>query len=146
MLQGVCLYRGDENKSLAPELGSEFQTSTTHSADSVSILTFIPGSSHKISARGLVVAGPGSGINMSIGLGPCPRGAAVVQGPRPSSSSVSAWHLTKDGTCDVFTGHTGSVIALAVTPAPLPLCSAYPRSRYDSLLFLLSCNATPDGF
>ena len=135
MLQGVCLYRGDENRTLSLDLGSEFQT-TTHSADSVSILAFIPGSSHKTSSRGLVVAGLGSGTNMSMGLGLCPRGAAVVQGRRPSSSSISAWHLTKDGTCDVFTGHTGSVIALAVTPAPPPLCSTYTPSRYYHNLFL----------
>ena len=154
------MYRREESKSLTleneEEFGSTFQTFTpqTHSADSGSNLTFIPGCSHKISSRGLVVAGTGSGINMSIGLGsginmsmglgPRPRGAAVVQAPCQYSSSVSAWHLTKDGRCDVFNGHTGSVISLAVTPAPLPPSSAYPPSRYNRYPFLLPCDALLD--
>ena len=58
------------------------------------ILTLVPGSSNRGISRG--------------------TGGPIVS----TKSSIIAWHLIDDSTCDDFVGHTGPVVAISVMPPP----------------------------
>ena len=67
------------------------------------ILTLVPGSSHRSTSRG--------------------TGGSSVS----TRSSVVAFRLIDDSSCDDFVGHTGSVVALAVMPPPPPPHTVFTR-------------------
>ena len=50
------------------------------------------------------------------------RGSGVAVNAK---SVVIAWHLTEDRACQKFFGHTGSVVAVAIIPPPLPVHTAF---------------------